>query len=441
LQLVYIVFISLLISACSVHKDTHPSAQEETLLGLEKIADLEYIPQDVFVYSTGINKEALELEDFQNNYFRVWNIDKISIDLKDAMWSYDAFKYGNSYGENLQLLSQEFFDTALENSNFTDYASINKRALSLNLLNLRAFPTEKPLLRDPKKAGEGFPFDYMQNSSIAANKPLFVSHYSKDKQWVFVESSFAFGWVKSKDIVFIEKKYTDLWQNAEQIFISSDNIPLYSQNGDFLFKSRVGMMLALISEDEDTYTVLTVSKDENSQAIYFNSKILKTYSHKGVLAFNSKNIDKIISGLTFSNYGWGGMYGQRDCSSTLRDFYTPFGLWLPRNSSRQAVTGKTISLNGLSDEEKINLIKAEAKPFETLLYKRGHIVLYVGTLKDEVIVFQNVWGVKTQEDGIEGRYVIGKSVFSTLELGKNLKEYDDNASLLRNLQGLSFPME
>jgi len=436
LQLLYIVLISIFVTACSVHKDKN-SLTLQTSSSFEKVSDLEHIPQDVSFYSNGINKKALSLEDFQSNYFRTWNIEKISIDLKDAMWPHEAFKYGNSYGENLQLLSEEFFDKVLKNSNFSEYATLNQRALSLNLLNLRAFPTDKPLLRDPKKAGEGFPFDYMQNSSVAANKPLFVSHYSKDKEWAFVESSFAFGWVKSKDIVFIEKKYTDIWQNAEQIFITSDDIAIYSASGDFLFKSRVGMMLALIKENRDSYTVLTVSKGENLEPLYLHSEILKKDAHKGTLAFNAKNINRVLSGLAFSNYGWGGMYGQRDCSSTLRDLYAPFGLWLPRNSSKQAQAGDILSLDGLSDTEKISLIKSEAKPFETLLYKQGHIVLYVGVFEDEIVVFQNVWGVKTQKDGDEGRYVVGRSIFSTLELGKNLKDYDQNASLLRNLQSLN----
>ena len=41
------------------------------------------------------------------------------------------------------------------------------------------------------------------------------------------------------------------------------------------------------------------------------------------------------------------MYQERDCSSTLRDLFTPFGLWLPRNSGQQAGEGIYISLKDL----------------------------------------------------------------------------------------------
>jgi SH3 domain (SH3b1 type)/NLPC_P60 stabilising domain, N term/SH3 domain of SH3b2 type len=439
LQLVYIIFISIILNACSYsHKEFQVEKVEERVVK-EEILDLKNIPQFPSFYSKGIDKKNVANQDFLQHYFRVWNLDKTSISLKDAMWSYETFRYGDTYGENLQLLSKAFFDEVLQNSNFSKYATLNKRALSLNLLNMRAFPTDKPLLRDPTKAGEGFPFDYMQNSTVAANKPLFVSHYSQDREWVFVESSFAFGWVKANEIVFIEKQYTDLWQKAEQVFLTKEGLPIYSEDGKFLFKSRIGMMLALIAEDEKSYTVLTVIDDENSQAIYLRSKILKEDAYKGVLPFNTENINKLILQLSKTNYGWGGMYGQRDCSSTLRDFYIPFGLWLPRNSFMQAQQGKKISLEGLGDKKKIELIKKFAVPFETLLYKQGHIVLYVGLFNDDIVVFQNVWGVKTFINGDEGRYVVGKSIFSTLELGKNLREYDENGSLLRNLQSLSFP--
>lgn len=446
LQKFYLLIPLLVLSACSVHTpiqdvNSMEASPKHELSVVETLSDLENIPQISSVYSKGIAKEARNIDDFLKDFFRVWNIEKISVDLKDAMWSYDAFRYGECYGENLQLLSEDFFTNALDNSNFENYASLNKKALSLKLLDIRAFPTSKPVLRDPSKAGEGFPFDYMQNSTIAPNKPLLVSHYSKDREWVFVESSFAFGWVKASDITFIDKKYTDIWQKAHQVFLIKDNISIYSESGNFLFNSRVGMLLPLIEEDSDSYTVLTVTRDESFQAFYQRSIISKEYAHKGTLSFNEKNINIILEELYQSHYGWGGMYAERDCSSTLRDFYAPFGLWLPRNSYMQAQKGTTISLEGLDDTEKLKRIKEFAIPFETLLYKQGHIVLYVGHYEGKVVVFQNVWGVKTKKDDKEGRFIVGRAIFSTLELGKNLEEYDQEGSLLRNLKSLNLPLQ
>jgi len=405
---------------------------------IETIDDLQWIPQDVSFYAHNIEPSYLSTQKkYEKDFFRVWNLKKVSTHLSDALWANKAFTEKNSYGENLQKISKSFFDTTEKNANYKEFKTLNLKAISLKELNIRAFPSIKPLFLNPEKAGEGFPFDYLQNSTIAPNKPLLVSHYSQDREWAFVESSFTFGWVKSSDIALLDKKYTDIWQKAKQVFITKDDVPIYSKNGNFLFHSKIGMMLALIGEDEDSYRVLTIAKYKNEKPLYTEAKLSKNIAHLGILEFNQKNIIKILGELSQSHYGWGGFNSERDCSSILRDFYAPFGLWLPRNSYQQSKSAESISLEKLTNNEKIQIIKKEAEPFKTLLYKKGHIVLYIGVYKKKIIIFQNVWGVKTMKDAKEGRFVIGKAIFSTLELGKNLKEFDTKSSLLENLQSMT----
>ena len=133
----------------------------------------------------------------------------------------------------------------------------------------------------------------------------------------------------------------------------------------------------------------------------------------------------------------GGLYEERDCSSTLRDFYAPFGIWLPRNSSQQAKIGKIISLESLSLQQKREKIKKEAVPFETLLYKKGHILLYLGVYKGKITVLHNAWGIRTLDKGKEGRRVLGKTIISSLELGKELKDYDEESGLLAKISSMN----
>ena len=406
---------------------------------VEEIEDLSYIPQSASNYSKILDSNISKADQskFEKHYFSVWNMETPVSDKESVQWAFNTFRVGKSYAENLQLHEDDFFDVMKDNAQYEQYSSLNIRAISLKELNIRAFPTERPLLRDPEKAGEGFPFDYLQNSTIHANKPLLVTHYSKDKEWVHVFSSFAYGWVKASEVVFLEKKHTDLWQKAEQIFITKENEPIYSVDGEFLFKTKIGMMFALIDENEEAYTVLTVATYKNKEPLFLQSKISKSYASKGILDFNSTNMNLIIDEISKSNYGWGGMYGQRDCSSTLRDTFIPFGIWLPRNSYQQSKVGDIVSIDELSDEEKIATIKEKAIPFKTLLYKQGHIVLYVGIYNDKVVVFQNTWGIKTYKDGVEGRFIVGKTIFSTLRVGNNLDDYDEDAGLLRNLKSMN----
>jgi hypothetical protein len=427
---IFIILSIILFAGCSA-RDT----QIKTSKAVE-IYDLVNIPQDVTFFSKNIEKNIPLYETqvrYAQRYFHIWDIDKPKENLNSIKWPFIAFRAGKNYGENLQLLEQSFFDMMLENANFEAYATFNAKAVTLKEVNLRAFPTIRPLLKDPSLAGEGFPFDYLQNSTIHANEPILVSHYSKDREWAYVFSNFASGWIKADKFAILEKTHIDAWKNAQRIAIIKEGEPIYDLDGNFLFKSKIGMMFALISEDEKTYIVLSVASYKNSKPLFLRSKISKDIATKEILRLDENSLTAIVNEVSKTNYGWGGMYEQRDCSSMLRDMFAPFGIWLPRNSLQQSKIGRVISLSDLSDEEKINIIKEKAIPFQTLLYKKGHVVLYVGTYNGEIIVFHNTWGIRTKKDGVEGRVIVGKAVFSSLNIGKYVENYDEESSMLKNL--------
>ena len=446
MKYVFLVSLALLFASCSLKEPVIVQSKQKVNKEVKhkkkiiEIYDLVTIPQDVefFTQESPTKIKIFPIQKiYEKFYFNVWNDTKPRESLNNIKWPFISYKAGDSYGENFQLLKQEFFNEMLDNANFSKYATVNAKAITLKHVNIRAFPTVKPLLRNPRKAGEGFPFDYLQNSTLHANKPLFISHYSKDREWVYAFCSFTSGWIKANEIVFLKKEYTDSWQKAQQIFFIKENIPVYSKRGNFLFSSKIGMMLALISEDDKNFIALAISAYKNNTPLFEKVKISKKIAKKDTLNLNRKSLTNIMSEVFRSNYGWGGIYGQRDCSSTLRDMYAPFGIWLPRNSSQQAKVGKIINLEGLSDKEKISLIKEQAIPFQTLLYKKGHILLYVGIFNNEIVVFHNTWGIRTKQDDIEGRVIIGKTIFSTLKLGKNLANYDKDGEILKNLKSMN----
>lgn len=437
MKYIFSVLVAVLFIGCASNEVNLEKNKRST-----EIFDLLNLPQNASAYLETIKIKNITLAqaDYEENYFRVWN--KIPTDTKEtAMWPFRAYSANDSYGENLQPLDEDFFNSMKNNANFEKYKTINKNALTLKHLSIRGFPTSKPLLRNPALAGEGFPFDYMQNSTISANKPILVSHYSKDKEWVYIFTSFTGGWVKSADIVVVDKKYTQIWQKAEQVFLTKDGASIYDTDGNFLFKSKIGTMLALVDEGKKYYTVLTISSYKADKPLYLKSKISKDIAHKGIMEFKNENINSIMDEIAKSKYGWGGIYDQRDCSSTMRDFYAPFGLWLPRNSFQQAKIGKVINLEVLNNEDKLKIIKEKAIPFKTLLYKKGHILLYVGVHNDTVVAFHNIWGIKTKKDNVEGRLVVGKSIFSSLSLGSDQEDFDSEEEILKNIKSINIILE
>ena len=426
----------LLWSGCS-----HKSTQEPQHLNASKeIVDLEFFPQLTRTYASNIqeHKELLKSQEgYDAKYFEAWSYKKPPFKVRSIMWPFRSYTADKSYGENLKKLPQAWFNEMLKKSNFEAYGSLNKRAMTLHYTDVRNFPTHKPVLKDPTVAGEGYPFDYMQNSGVHANEPLFVSHLSGDGEWAYIFTTYITGWVRLRDIVYINDSVADKYKKAKFISMIDEQYPIKDTQNNFVFKSRVGMRLPLISIEKEHYIALSITDGKDHTPTYTKVIIPLHVAQAETLKLTKDNLVHISDLMLMSKYGWGGLYEERDCSSTLRDLYAPFGIWLPRNSSQQAKIGKVISLKDLTLEQKREKIIKEAVPFETLLYKRGHILLYLGLYKGKIAVLHNAWGIRTVNNGKEGRRILGKTIISSLALGKELKDYDEDKGLLSKISSMN----
>ncbi|MEA3373878.1 MAG: SH3 domain-containing protein [Campylobacterota bacterium] len=442
----------LLLAGCSSTepkvKKTVPQPAKEESATVKKtgvtptfnLADLEKFPQNAHSYAANIHDRMSLVtmqKAYEQHYFKPWNIQQPPETKSAVMWPFRVYTEKGSFGENLKPLPKTWFELMLKAANFEQYGTINRSAITLQFSHLRNFPTHKPLFRDPSQAGEGFPFDYLQNSGVHANEPLFVSHYSKDGAWVYVFSSYATGWLPAYSIAYMKPEHMEQWQQAKQLHLITDNYPIKDEKNHFVFYGRIGVMLPLVAIEKSHYVALAVTAGRYSEATYTKVVIPRFVGREEVLPLSKKTLPDLANELMQSNYGWGGLYEERDCSSTIRDLYAPFGIWLPRNSSQQSRIGKKIMLKDMSRKEKIETIVKFGVPFETLLYRNGHILLYLGIYEDQVMVMHNVWGVKTMEDDIQGRKIVGKTIISTLNLGCEQEDYDEENNLLKNLVSMN----
>lgn len=403
---------------------------------IKKVNDVEYFPQTLTSYfDTNFTNQKVQYElqkHFEEHYYTPWGYSVAPICSKEAKWPISAFV--NGYGSNLKPVDPTWIPELVLQSNFVAFSTVNKPAITTKWMNIRVFPTQKPLYKNPAMPGEGYPFDLLQNSSVGFNEPVFISHYSKDGSWVYIFTNNASGWVESDGIALITQEQIKLIHEKEKVFITQDRIPLYGESKQFVTHSRIGMVLPLKEETPDGYKVLFLKND----GILDEMIIPKEAAHIGGHLLNKDDLTKVGTHLLLNTYGWGGMFEERDCSSMIRDYLTPFGIWLPRNSASQAKKGEVIAFSGLDNSQKIALIKEKGIPFETILYKKGHVLLYVGTYENNVMVMHNIWGIRTIDAvGKKGRVIIGKAVITTLQLGREVENFDTNNMLLSTLVSMN----
>ncbi len=403
---------ALIIASCSHHKTTSFDEVKDSLTLSQNLDDYNF------------DNSVLSLNTDLSGFYSAWQINN------DISYYVDYYQkvlnnLSSSYSLNLLPRSNDEFEKDKYNADFSSLLLVNKKGLITRNSNLRALPTDKPYFADPAQAGEGYPFDYAQESYLYIGTPVRISHYSKDKAWAYVISNDkALGFVRSDHVMKISDLQAEEFQSYKLVPAIKDDVPLIN-NGSFVEYIKLGMLFP--------------SKDGNI-LIPVNNKLTWIAKPKDVashvLKFNSDNISLIANQMIGKEYGWGGLLGARDCSQFLKDFYTSFGLYLPRNSKDIANYSKNvIDLKEMSNIQKLEVI-SEQQPFSALLYKPGHITIYMGVMQQKPLVMQSLWGVRTESGKNRGRNITGKVFISTLEYGENHPYYHKNTSFINSVASI-----
>jgi cell wall-associated NlpC family hydrolase len=299
-------------------------------------------------------------------------------------------------------------------------------AITIDNSDLRVLPTHKPRFYE-SNADRGYPFDSLQESSVAVNTPIFVSHTTKDKAWVLAETPYAVGWISARNIARVDGNFVKAWETGRYAVIIKDKTPIYDEEGRFLFNVPLGSMFPKLEEDTNDIRLLVAVTDQNGKAFMKSTVVSKDAGVSKPLRLTTFNIARMANELINESYGWGGLYQNRDCSAMIKDMFAPFGLWLPRHSADQAKEGGTfIDLQKLSPKEKEVMILKQGIPYLTLIWRRGHIMLYIGSYQGNILVFHNLWGVRTKDFlGRETRKIVGHAAITTLHPGIEFQDGDN----------------
>ncbi|MDP2855029.1 MAG: SH3 domain-containing protein [Smithellaceae bacterium] len=389
---------------------------------------------------TAASQAGME-EDYNTIYFSVWHQNSPFHALPERVqqdFRKYTFKFG--YGENKKLHLPSWAKKLESKASLNNYPNALSRGITTRNTNLRELPTNSPHFNSSDGDSSAWPFDNLQRSSVPANTPIFVCQLSADKSWALVETSFTYGWIPVEDFASVDNEFVKTWESGRYAVIIRDHTSVLDEKGLFLVRTSVGHIFPLTKSSADRMQVSIAVADQNRRAVIRRGFVPSAAAAAKPLRFNPVHAAKIANEMIGEPYGWGGLYGNRDCSSMTRDFFAVFGIWLPRHSEDQVKeAGTYIDLSGLRPEQKEKIIRERGIPYLSLLWRKGHVMLYIGQQDGRALIFHNIWGIRTKDlQGREGRKIIGQAVITTLQPGQELRDIDSAAgSLLDNISAMN----
>jgi hypothetical protein len=444
---IYIVILSILIIISCQYKKPVPVSETQ-------IFDLLLYSQEPLYYAQKFYPDSLLISDyrltefhsdFRRKFFRPWT-DTLHVDSPHTINTLTYYQNLNirytrapGIGEN-KLRRDSLFAIELSKlTNIDNGFNSMKKGIMLNYSNIRVMPSIKPYFLNFALAGEGYPFDYWQNSTIPIGTPIFIFHETEN--WALIESHICSGWIPRNHFVYVYDSTIDIIMNSPQVAITKDKTPILNKYSSYIGHADIGTVFSIKSEQEGFYEGIFVSRNEFHFGETISIIIPKRHSAMIPIPLTTYNIARLATQMMNQVYGWGGMYFNRDCSQSLLDLYIGFGILLPRNGRAQAYNfGRFYDMRGITDisTRKREIIE-NAIPFLTLVRTPGHIMLYVGHENGEPLVFHTIWGLRTiEKNKQDGRHIIGRTVITSMEPGKELRNINPRMTLINRLEGITF---
>ncbi|MDZ7762160.1 MAG: SH3 domain-containing protein [Desulfovermiculus sp.] len=438
-QKLYIIFLLLWVGLAGCVHHSQPGY----------IADLSEMPQDPLQYIFSFEQRISTIDQarqeemaqgYRSRYFLPWQSESPLYASDNLYWGLAEFEGKTLYAAQGLPYPEGWWTSLRANAHQNGFPSMNRAGITVRTAHLRVLPTQEPVFFNPDQAGQGYPFDMMQNSVLWTNTPVQVVHRSRDKAWLLVETGWVFGWVRADDVAWVDEDQRERLENCRLLAVTRDKVSLMDNNGSFQSMARIGTLLLALDETQNGYHIAFPARGEGGQAVIRSALVDSEAVSPFPLELSAKRVAGLAGQMMGQVYGWGGLYARRDCSAGMRDLFTPFGLWLPRNSSQQAQAGRVLDLSDFSAQEKEEFILEHGVPFMTLLWKPGHIMLYIGRYENRAAVWHILWGVKTK--GLwagEGRHVVGRTVVTSLRPGNELNNLARPEGLLINgIEGMVF---
>ena len=292
--------------------------------------------------------------------------------------TFDKLAYRGSYLDDRRM-TKEDMEIIRDNRNVKAIPSVvvPQVGFTTESLNMKLYPTHHTIHRGNEK------FDSNQYTRMSAFLPVFIMHTSKDGQFYYVMTEFMRGWVPVEKIKIYSQVAFSGIQQMPFIRVIKDNTTIGG------VKYGIGDKVPLLSYDNNEALVLT------PQGTYAKAELNGSF-----VIGNAKYDEKLMKAMAESQlnnpYDGGGKAGYRDCSAYVRDLWRVFGADIPRSSGLQKLVGKKLIDKPKSEKEFYTVLK-NAKPYRTLIFFKGHVIMYGGMEDGDYIIYHAVNTLKNDK--------------------------------------------
>ncbi len=289
----------------------------------------------------------------------------------------------------------------------------------------RLLPTTAAAIADP----ESKDIDLVQNSVLDIGTPVRILHETRDGRWLFVHCDISAGWVKRESVAFCDR-------NAVQRFLKPETPVAFlqpkspireegSETANPIGRLRMGAYLPFAGDCSGPMVSVWVPR----RTAEGDLEVRKGWGsgndvHIGFLPLTTRNILSQAFRMLGEPYGWGGKGQAQDCSRLIQEIFATMGLMLPRNSGDQARVLQTVASFGqeVGCPDRVAQIRKSVEPGSGILYLKGHIMLYVGSMGQAVYVLHATHGYRTVHPDGERFVRLHRVVVSDLSLGEGTRK-------------------
>ncbi len=304
----------------------------------------------------------------------------------------------------------------------------------------RILPTEEGLYREKGDLD----FDELQNSGLDIGTPVEVYHRSRDGAWLYGRTPLSEGWVRAADVALADRADVARYVEAEPFVVVTAAKAGIFEDPDFRDRydeARMGTRLPLARATDGYVEVRLPRRGPDGRLAESRGYLRRESAAAGFLPYTPRVIMDQAFKMLNTPYGWGDMRGDHDCSRFIQEIFAVVGVMMPRNSGDQARVGRrVVSFSGdESPEDKARALTDHGLPGATILYMKGHIMVYVGASAGRPYAIHATWGYRDPcpdpsggEECREVVRVLNRVVVSDLSLGEGSKK----GSLLERLRAV-----